>query len=205
MSGRFDAEPPHVFPREIDEVAPHAISNAARSAVQHEPYVIGFIEADLDEVIAGPERPEVIGVLPPSQLGCLVRIDIVPRDFNSLPRVLKLSGGACQAPRSPDLPLVGAAVRHSLLDRRSQFLEIVREIVRVQAGFDSHHAAADIYTDRGWNDRALGRDYASDGGADAIVHVGHGRDPFVDERQLRGVQELLARRLLQGDALWSMP
>ena len=51
------------------------------------------------------------------------------------------------------------------------------------------------------NDRAPRRNHAADGRAHAPMHVRHGGDPLVDERQLRDVQELLARGVFERDAL----
>ena len=60
-----------------------------------------------------------------------------------------------------------------------------------ERGLARHHAAADVHADGGRNDRALGRDHAADGRADADVHVRHDGDVLVDERQPRRLRELL--------------
>ena len=63
-----------------------------------------------------------------------------------------------------------------------------------------HHPAADVDADRRGHDRALRRDDAADGRADAPVDVGHDGDPRAHERQSGDVLELLARRVLERDA-----
>jgi hypothetical protein len=56
-----------------------------------------------------------------------------------------------------------------------------------QRGLAGDHAAADVHTDRGRDDRAQGRDHRADGGADAEVHVGHRGDVLEHDRQARRV------------------
>src|SRR2546429_5329647 len=48
----------HVLASQLDEVAAHAIADAPRTAVQHEPDHVRFIETNLDEVVAGSQRSE---------------------------------------------------------------------------------------------------------------------------------------------------
>src|SRR4029077_12076357 len=60
---------------------------------------------------------------------------------------------------------------------------------------------ANVDADRRRNDCAARRYHTSDCCTNAPMHIGHSRDPLVDERQLRDVQKLLARGVLQRDAL----
>ena len=98
-------------------------------------------------------------------------------------------------PRSPDRRPEwrargrGGAVRASREARRPQ-----RRRLR-------HHAAADVDADGRRHDRADRRDHRADGRAHAPVHVRHHRDVAMDERQRGDVQELLARDVLELDAV----
>jgi len=47
------------------------------------------------------------------------------------------------------------------------------------------------------NSIAFRGDHASDRGTDAPIDVRHRCDPFEDKRELRGTQELVARRVLE--------
>ncbi len=48
----------HVLLRQLNEVHAGAIAHTTRARVQHEPYIVGFIEADFDEMV--PRRvPEL--------------------------------------------------------------------------------------------------------------------------------------------------
>ena len=92
------------------------------------------------------------------------------------------SGASPHAPRSPRPPLFvrPCGTARSIAERSGARLS-----GRSSAAAWSctrHHAAADVDADRGRDDRALGRDHAADGRADAPVDVGHHRDVRVDER-----------------------
>src|SRR5437588_8078939 len=50
LVGQVDEKLLHVFASQLDEIAPHAIAYAPRTAVQHKPNTISFIEANFDEV-----------------------------------------------------------------------------------------------------------------------------------------------------------
>ena len=43
--------------------------------------------------------------------------------------------------------------------------------------------------------------HAADGRADSVMHIGHRRNPLVNERQMRGVHQLLSRGIFELDAL----
>ena len=77
----------------------------------------------------------------------------------------------------------------------------VRQLARRERGAHRHHAAADVDADRRRHDRGLGGDHRADGGALAEVHVRHDGDVVMDERQRRDVEQLAARRVLDGHAL----
>ena len=91
--------------------------------------------------------------------------------------------------------VIRSPVRHSLLNRRADTLQIVRKIARVQVRLHGHHAAADVHAHCRRNDRALRRDHAAYRRANAPVHVRHGRNPLENKRKLRHVQKLLPRLL----------
>ena len=60
-------EPLHVILRLFDEVVANTVPDAARSAVQHDPHLVGFIQAELDEVIPGTECTEMVHAVGSSQ------------------------------------------------------------------------------------------------------------------------------------------
>ena len=88
-------------------------------------------------------------------------------------------------------------MRHRFFDGRANRVQIVGEIARVQVRLHCHHAAADIHSHRCRNDRALRRNHAPHRRADAPVHVRHGGNPFVDERQFRHIHQLLPRLIFE--------
>lgn len=95
----------------------------------------------------------------------------------------------------------GLAVGYRLLDGAAQAVQVVRQVGGDQRGARGDHSAADIHAHRGRDDRAEGRDHATDGRALAQVYVRHHRQVLEDEGHLRRVQQLLARFLLHRDAL----
>jgi hypothetical protein len=70
------------------------------------------------------------------------------------------------------------------------------QIVGGERSTRRHHPATQVHPDGRGNDCTIRGDHRADGGADAGVHVGHRRDMMVDDRQLRQVDELLARARL---------
>ena len=59
LVGQVNEEPPHVVLREFDVVPADGIADTARPRVQHRPDGVVLVQADLDEVVAGPQRAEV--------------------------------------------------------------------------------------------------------------------------------------------------
>ena len=168
--------------------------------MQHEPYGLGLVQADLNEVIARAERTEVVCVVPTVELrmlrqnrfvaGLQLRQPDSPVPFGNVAPGAAITGAAVVRP----------AMRHGSFNRRPNAMQIVRQIARVETGLNGHHPAAYIHANRGRNDCALRRNHAADGRPHSPMDVRHGRDPFEDERKLRDIQELLARRVLKGYA-----
>ena len=71
------------------------------------------------------------------------------------------------------------------------------DVVGVERRARSDHSATDIHADRGRDDCLPGRNDASHGCTDAGVHVRHRRHVMVDDRQVRQVDELLARGIFE--------
>src|SRR6266567_5698322 len=69
----------HVLASQLDEVAAHAIADAPRTAVQHEPDHVRFIETNLDEVVAGSQGAQMIRVVSAIELRMLFKDGIVAR------------------------------------------------------------------------------------------------------------------------------
>ena len=51
----------HVLARQLDEVIRDGVANASATRVQHHPDLVGFVQADLDEVVTAAERAHLIG------------------------------------------------------------------------------------------------------------------------------------------------
>src|SRR5664279_5623469 len=109
----------HVLLRELDEVRTDPIADAARAGVQHEPHVIGRIETDLDEVIAGAERAEVIDIVAAADPRMLVEDRLVVLR-KALPSASGRPGQLVPRAAIALAAVRAAAVRHRLLDREAQ-------------------------------------------------------------------------------------
>ena len=184
--------------RLLDEVGADPIADPTAAGVQHDPEPVGFVETELDEVVARAERAEV-----DHRVGAGHRRVLVLDPSQALGEAAgaKAGGDPSRDVLAPAGRLALAAVRHRLFDDTPQTGQAVRQVFRRQAGLHRHHAAADVDTDGGRDDGALGGDHAADGGALAPVHVGHGRDVTVNEGQPGDIDELLARGVLDRDAL----
>ncbi len=187
----------HILARQLDEVRPDAIADAARPAVQHEPHDVGLVETHLDEVVAAAERPQVRDVIGARDLWMLGH-DRVEAGLELGPRVALRHRRL--VPRSAVAAAPGQPMRHRALDGRAHSVQVVGQVGRPEAGPHGHHAAADIDTDRRGNDRAQRRNHAADRRADAVVHVGHRGHPLVDEWQRGDVSKLSFGRLLERHA-----
>ena len=71
------------------------------------------------------------------------------------------------------------------LDPAEQRLEVVGQLARGQVELGRDHAAADVDADGRRDDRTLGGDDGSDGGAETDVGIGHERDVAFDDGQAR--------------------
>src|SRR6266446_9381869 len=156
-------------------------------------------------MVPGAERPQMVHALLVIQLGILVD-DRLVRRLQLRPHLLVMPWGVRPRTAVVRASVVGTSMRHCLLNRRADAVQIVREMVGVQRSLHRHHAAANIHADRGRNDRTASWNYAANGRANAPMHIRHGRHPLVDERQLRDVPKLLARSVLKltsaGERLW---
>ena len=189
----------HLLLRQLDEVGADGVADAARTGVQHEPHALFLVETDLDEMVAGAERAEMVEVVGLLQarvaLADLVEIrdQLRPALDRQHRRVLPcalVASATCGA----------ATMRHGALDRAAHFGEVVRQVARHQRGARGDHAAADVHAHRRRDDRADGRHHRTHRRALAQMHVGHHRDPAVDEGQLRDIAQLVAGLVLERDA-----
>jgi hypothetical protein len=76
--------------------------------------------------------------------------------------------------------------------------QVVGQVFGRQRGLAGHHAAADVHAHRRRDDGLERRDHRADGGADAEVHIGHGRDVLEDDGQARGVGQLALGLVFDG-------
>jgi hypothetical protein len=134
--------------------------------VQEQPDLIGFIEADLDEVVA---RPEAAELQPP-----------VARDL-----VCALGGLALLQRLDPALRLLvvdrlvvdAGRQRDRALDRLPQRCEVTSSanVLGGELGADRDHAAADVHADRRRDDRSQRRNNGANRRALAQVRIRHQR------------------------------
>ena len=61
--GQLDHPALHVFAGQLDEVVGNRISYTPAARVQHHPHLIGFIQANLNEVVATTQGAHLVGPL----------------------------------------------------------------------------------------------------------------------------------------------
>ena len=176
----------NVSARHFDEIAAHAVPDSTRPAVQHEPNIFRFIQANFDEVIAGAERAEMIRVIASIELWMLFENSVVAR-LERLPDFIVAQRNLPPSARIAAAPVVGAPVWDRLFDRAANALQMVRQIARVQIRLYGHHAATNVHTNGGRDDGAFRGNDAANRCSDAPVNVRHGRNPLEDKGKLRDV------------------
>ena len=108
----------HVILGQLDKKSADAIADAARAAVEHEPNLFVFIQADFDKMITGAERTEMIHVITAIELRVFINyrfvtdLELAPHTDLPLRELAPCSPIAAPA-------VVRAPVRHCLLDRRA--------------------------------------------------------------------------------------
>ncbi|MPM79784.1 hypothetical protein SDC9_126826 [bioreactor metagenome] len=190
----------HVGLSQFDEQVADGVPHPARTGVQHEPHMIGLVEADFDEVVAGAQRSQmlvVVGVLQARVLFGDAREARQQGRPHGVDRGRRVFPGALVATA---LARRRAPVRHCRLDRRAQAVQVIRQVGGGQRGARRHHPAADIHPHRRRDDRPLRRDHAANGRTLAQVHVRHHRQMAIDEGHPGGVHQLLAGIVLDRDA-----
>ena len=159
--------------------------------MQHRPDAVGFVQADLDEVIAAAQRPQLMR----DALHLVLRHARHDREAVEAPHDRR----AATLERRPFLDRVvesrhvlvrREADRNRALDRGADRRERVGQIGGGQRGAHRDHPAADVDADRGRNDRRARRDDRSHRGALAEVHVRHHRDRAGKDRQRREIADL---------------
>src|SRR5512134_4038157 len=186
--GQANIVPLRILLRQLDEVGPDRVADAAAAGVQHRPHAIRLIEADLDEMVAAAQRAELVR---PAR----VAPDPLP-DPSMLVKYLSqplLELLSCAGTRIA-VAVLAEAHRHVPADLGKDLLQ--RAFIEFVAGEREprrHHATADVDADRGRNDGPLGRNHRADGGANTEVNVRHRRHVMMHERQARNIDELGAR------------
>ena len=198
--GQIDEEALHVVPRQLNEVAAHAVADTTRPTVEHEPDVIRFVQADFNEVVARTKRAQVIRVVAAIELGVLGQDRIVSW-LHSAPHFQRPRGNVAPCAAVACSAMVRPPVRDGQLYRVTQRLQVVGQVARTQARLNRHHAASDVHAHSRGNNRSLGGNHAAHRRPDAPMHVGHGRNPLKDKRHLRGIEQLLARLIFDRHTL----
>ncbi len=158
----------------------NAIAHAARAGVQREPDFVVLVEADLGKMIAAAERAE---------RGFPVLIEIAVVRAGGGFELFEL--GDARLGRFCDFGVISAGGHGDApLDAFAQAVQIF-QVAALERSLECDHAAADVHAYSRRHDGALGGDHRADGGAFAVMAIGHHRDPLEDKGQLRGVQDLL--------------
>jgi len=140
--------------------------------MEHQPDPVLGIQAQLQEVVAPAQRPELVARLGLQVPHCRGQVlEIAPQCRVSLHRPLVLL--------EPD--------RDRALDFAAQTRQRVRQVARSQAAAHGGETAADVDADRRRREGPLHRDHGADGGSLAVVHVRHRGDVVEHPGQLRDV------------------
>src|SRR6266851_1071427 len=195
---QIDEPAPHMLLGALDEIAADGVADAARARMQHHPHPLLGVEAHLDEMVAGPERAEMVrrplaGTL---QLRMLADDqfqagdEIVPTIVaaeRAMGRLRNVAPGATIGGAT----VICAAMRHRGLDRGADAGEAVRQIAGAELGPRRHHPAANIDADRRRHDGAKRRNDAAHRRAHAPMYVRHRRNMVIDERERGDIAQLL--------------
>ena len=188
-------------PGPLDVGLRQLVTDPARPRVQHEPHrgvvdrlaVRTGLEADLDEVVAPAERPELhAGLVPSVGYRGVELVEALPEGVptgrgvrGEVPQLADVDRGAVRAEPHRD----------RLLDLRPQRAEAVGQVCGDERRADGGHAAPDVDADGCRADRVPHRDDGTDRGPLAVVDVRH-HGEAVDPRQSAGVAQLLHRGVL---------
>src|SRR5439155_5956967 len=132
----------HVLASDVDEVAPHAIANSARSAMKHEPDSLRFIQTDLDEMVTRSECAEMVRMIAAIQLRVLHEYSVVTSFQLAQPDASIALRNIMPCAPIASSTVIRPAVRHGCFNRCTDSLQVVREVAGVQTGLNRHHAAA---------------------------------------------------------------
>ena len=141
----------------------HCRRRASRGAAS--PTRLGFVQADLDEVVAPAQRADLAGQWVGLPIALLEPGSAFKTCVQSLWRGASLRHGNALVDVDP---WPAAEPSHAVLESKT-FCAILSADRSLESGRQprGHHAAADIDADRGRNDRADRRDHRADGRAPA--------------------------------------
>src|SRR5260221_517084 len=122
----------HVLAGDIDEVAPHAITDSTRSAMEHKPYSLGLVQADLDEAVAGSERPEEVSVIAAIQLRMLSQDRVIASLQLATPDLLVALRNVMPCAAIASSAVIRPAVRHGCFNGYANSLQVIREVARIE-------------------------------------------------------------------------
>ena len=101
--------------------------------MQHEPYIVGFIEADFDEMVPDSQRAELVcRVRVAVQLGVLVEHSLVAVAKHP-PRYRVSPGRVAKRPIIAATAVMRASVGHGLFDGRANRRHFVGKVVCIAA------------------------------------------------------------------------
>src|SRR6516225_856264 len=121
-------QPLHVFFGELDEVGAHAVPDAAGAAVQEEPDVLGLVETDFDEVIAGAQGAKVIGVVAAVEFGVFFKDGVVAVSEFGDPNFEIAGGDDLPGPLIALATMIRSSVRHGFFDCGANCVKIVGKV-----------------------------------------------------------------------------
>src|SRR5579871_3125372 len=119
--------------------------------MQHEPHGLQLVQAHLNEVVAGSQRPQMICVVSTIQLWMLRQDRIIAS--------LQLAGPDRLIARRNLMPrsaiaraaVIGPSVRYCAFDGAANTLYVLAQKARIQTRLACHHPASNVHTDRRWN------------------------------------------------------
>ena len=183
---QFDAVALHQRLGDLDVVCGEAVADTARAGVQERPDAVLFVEHNLDEVVAGAERAELLAPVAARLVVELQATQLFRSGFETLNARLRglLHAGVVAA----------CAEGYLMLDSLADVGQVFGQVGAAHAGLRGDHAAADVHADGRRDDRSQRGDAGAHRRAHAEVAVGHDRDMPEDERHARQVVNLLQRR-----------
>ena len=176
----------HVLARQFNEIAADDITNATTAGMQHQPYILLFIQAQFNEMITATERAELSC---PGSIGIALHFQQA-RMLLDNPLQATGQGPQGRGRRAVSFTVHVKAYRHCCFNHLAQGAQVIGQVPGTQAEAGGNHSTANINPDCRRNDGAFGRNDGADRSADANMDIGHCRDMVMNDRQTRDMAQL---------------